>query len=160
MIELVTSQTKDLFIEVLKQANQRVLDKGEKMWNPSELTFTQLEKDYDGGYYYLGMFDGKLAYTAILMFKDVPFWGETSDQCNAVYVHKLAITNAFSGSGASMIMLDEIKQECIRLNKSCMRLDVRANKPKLIAFYERYGFKRVKTDEFYYGQGHLYEYVL
>ncbi len=160
MISQVNEETKSLFLNVLKEANQRILDKGEKMWLNEHLNFETLEEEYPDGLYYLGCFDNQPAYTAILMFKDIPFWGENSDKEDAVYIHKLAISNAFSGTGASMKMLDDIKEECVRLNKKSMRLDVRANKPKLIAFYERYGFKRVKTDQFYYGEGHLYEYQL
>ena len=52
------------------------------------------------------------------------------------YLDQFAIAPAAVGTGAARILLDAVKQRC----NDCVRLDVNADNPRAVRFYQREGF--------------------
>lgn len=145
------------FLTILQEANQRILDKGLKMWEKEKLTYDQFNKEYQNPIYYLGYLDGVPAYTVILLENDEYFWGEEGIDGSAYYLHKFAIGCQFSGKNLGAMILDEILNEVIQLGRCKLRLDVRKSVPQLVRFYISCGFIQKKEGFFYYGEGLLLE---
>jgi GNAT superfamily N-acetyltransferase len=56
-------------------------------------------------------------------------------------VHRLAIRRACAGQGISTALLEWAVDRARTLGKRYLRLDCDADRPRLRAFYERFGFR-------------------
>jgi GNAT superfamily N-acetyltransferase len=56
-------------------------------------------------------------------------------------VHRLAVRRAFAGQGVSVALLEWTVDRARTLGKRYLRLDCDADRPRLRALYERFGFR-------------------
>ena len=62
-------------------------------------------------------------------------------QTESAFVHRLAVRRRFAGGGISSALLDWAVERARLLGRDYLRLDCEASRPRLRAFYERFGFR-------------------
>lgn len=69
--------------------------------------------------------------------------GPECRQGESLFIHKLTAARRLKGRGAAVAMLDWAKARASEQERTYLRLDCAADRPKLCRFYEEYGFRRV-----------------
>jgi RimJ/RimL family protein N-acetyltransferase len=88
--------------------------------------------------------DGKIACIFAITFSDVLFWKE-KDSEPSIYIHRIATNPAFRGNHYVKNIINWGKSYCKRHEKDFIRMDTWSDNPKLVAYYEKCGFKLVGT---------------
>jgi GNAT superfamily N-acetyltransferase len=68
------------------------------------------------------------------------FWPDL-DAADSAFVHRLAVRRAFAGQGISTALLEWAVDHARTLGKRYLRLDCDADRSRLRALYERFGFR-------------------
>lgn len=161
IIKAETEEQKEQFLQVLRSANDRMAQKGIIQWLPCHLTAEAVFAEEIEPY--LLLCDGIPAATALLVTEDPVFWPE-KEKGSAVYIHRLSVAQDFAGMGLADRMLAFAAGYARGQGIPCLRLDCRADREKLCALYESFGFRFVDTVEVDVPGVHLcnarYEYCL
>ena len=72
-----------------------------------------------------------------------------------VKVEKLYVLPDTQGKGGGLYLLNRIRQEALEKQKYKLRLQVNRANDKAIAFYVKYGFEIVRSEDFDVGGGHV-----
>jgi GNAT superfamily N-acetyltransferase len=72
--------------------------------------------------------------------QDLLFWPDIP-QADSAFVHRLVVRRAFKGQGVSQALLAWSVARARSLGKQYLRLDCDADRPKLRAVYEAFGFR-------------------
>jgi len=80
--------------------------------------------------------------TMLVATTDEDFWPEDAPGV-ALYVHKLAVARRAAGRGVAQALLRQAEIETAAAAIPHLKLDCRADRPKLQALYESAGFQRV-----------------
>jgi len=131
------------FIGLLAEAARRMIRLGTPMWAVEALTAENLLEQYRLADMYIGMCGGAPAFTCVLQESDDTFWGEGSGAVGALYVHKVAVADAFAGQDMVGKLLGFAADEARRRGKTKLRLDCRIDRMKVRAIYDRFGFRAV-----------------
>lgn len=70
-------------------------------------------------------------------------------------VEKLYVLPNVQGKGGGLYLLSKIRQEAVDKQKCILRLQVNRANDKAIAFYLKYGFEIVRSEDFDVGGGHM-----
>lgn len=132
-----------LFASILQEAAQWLRQQGREMWTPEQLEAERLLKHNAIHEMYIGWVNGVPAATMILQESDPVMWPEHSVRSDSLYLHKLSVRRAYAKTGCSTMMIEWAKKEAKRRNKTFLRLDCAADRPKLCSFYEKHGFRKV-----------------
>lgn len=144
IIKAETPQQKAAFLQVLASANERMAKKGIVQWLPCHLTAEAVfEPDKEP---YLLVKDGVPVATALFSTEDPVFWPD-KEPGSAIYIHRFAVAEAFAGSGLPQRLLEFAADYARERNIPCLRLDCRADRERLRAVYEAFGFRFVDTVE-------------
>ena len=130
----------DVFLAILREVGQWLVDSGQTMWEPHTLTAENLVDDYTHGNCYVLYANDVPAATFILQWKDPVYYADVPDN-TAGFIHKVAIRRQFSGQNLFSAMLDFCRNECRKRGLRELQLETDATRPKLMAFYERHGFQ-------------------
>lgn len=76
---------------------------------------------------------------------DELLWTPEERAVNALYVHKLTVDRAHSGSGLGVRILDWAGDQAAQQGAKWLRLDAWTTNPQLQAYYLSLGFKHVRT---------------
>ena len=88
--------------------------------------------------------DGLLIATVSLDEVPAPeLWG--TQPPDALYVHRLTVTRAYSGQGIGALLLDFAGDYAARTGRAWVRLDCNKTNMRLQAYYAGNGFKHVRT---------------
>ncbi|MDQ0208727.1 GNAT family N-acetyltransferase [Alkalicoccobacillus murimartini] len=140
-IKPVSDHELELFSSILIEAAEWLSDEDKKMWELQGLTIESILINYKINELFMAFSNGEAVGTIILQTEDLLFWpNETKN--DAFYIHKLAVRRKFAGLGVSSGCLNWAKEKAIHENKSFLRLDCAADRPKLCFFYEKHGFKK------------------
>ncbi|WP_167954878.1 GNAT family N-acetyltransferase [Anaerosporobacter faecicola] len=113
------------------------------LWNRTNIRWEKLSKNYCiQDFYILYEEEEPIACMAITDV-DQTYWPDVS-KGEAFYLHKLAVKRAYAGNGVSKKMVTYAKELVRMKNKETLRLDCNADRLKLRALYENYGFHLVK----------------
>jgi GNAT superfamily N-acetyltransferase len=127
----------DTLIEAAKWVEQ--LD-GTVMWVEGELEEDCVRAEVDSGMFIVAEIDGQIAGALRFQLEDRLFWPDL-DGCDSAFVHRLAVRRAFAGQGVSRALLEWAVNRSRALGRRYLRLDCDADRPRLRAFYERFGFR-------------------
>jgi GNAT superfamily N-acetyltransferase len=72
--------------------------------------------------------------------EDDEFWPDDPG-ANAAYIHRLGVRAKYRGGGVSQRLMSWAVDEGRRLGRAVLRLDTDADRPRLRAVYERFGFR-------------------
>ena len=125
---------------ILAEAAAWLKDQGMELWGPEEIARSTIEPDVLAGAYWLARLEGKAAGTFRFTLEDSEFWPEAKPG-EAGYVHRLAVLPEHRGTGLARVMLDQAAR--LSEPRKYLRLDCESHRPRLRAFYERYGFRWV-----------------
>lgn len=129
----------DDFITVLREVGQWLTDSGQVLWDMDDLSVGTLVDDYTRDNCYVMYVDEVPAATFILQWKDPLYYDNVPDG-TAGFVHKVAIHRRFAGQNLFQPMLDFCLDAAQKKGVREIQLETDATRPKLMAFYERYGF--------------------
>jgi len=151
----------DAFAALLQEAACRMIRQKTPMWLPENLSPEKLLAQYAAEEMFIGYCKGKPAFTCALQERDDAFWGDASGDDGALYIHKVAVADAFIRQGMVYKMFAFAEAEARRRGKTCLRLDCRIDREKVRAIYDRYGFQNVGEKELFgWYHGISYEYPL
>ena len=125
---------------ILAEAADWLIARGMSMWQEGELAADSISADLADGLYYLAECDGVPAGTLRFQMSDPRFWPDVP-QDEATYIHRLAVRRAFAGGRVSHLMLNWAAEQTAALGRSFVRLDCDADRTRLRAVYERFGFR-------------------
>jgi len=149
------------FAALLSEAARRMIQQNTPMWAPEALTTEKLLSQYRLDEMYVGYCNGAPAFTCALQERDDTFWGEGSGDEGALYIHKIAVADAFTGQGMVYKMLAFATEEARRRGKTKLRLDCRIDRTKVRAIYDRFGFRTVGEKKLFgWYHGVSYEYAI
>jgi ribosomal protein S18 acetylase RimI-like enzyme len=87
--------------------------------------------------------DGISAAMMMLSWQDETYWGKQGP--DAGYLHGLAVRRDFRGLGLGAFALRWANDHVASHGRRYLRLDCDARNTKLCAYYESFGFERVRT---------------
>jgi GNAT superfamily N-acetyltransferase len=130
-----------LIAETLSEAAQWVeqLD-GTIMWVEGELEEDRIRAEVEAGMFVVAEIGGHVAGALRFQREDRLFWPDL-DGRDSAFVHRLAVRRAFAGQGVSTALLEWTVDRARALGKRYLRLDCDAERSRLRAFYERFGFR-------------------
>jgi GNAT superfamily N-acetyltransferase len=110
------------------------------MWVEGELDEHHVRAEVDAGMFVVAE-DNRTVVGAIrFQLEDQLFWPDV-DGADSAFVHRLAVRRSHAGRGISTALLQWAVNRARTLGKRCLRLDCDADRPRLRALYERFGFR-------------------
>lgn len=125
---------------VLRLAAQRLVDRGEALWEPQDFTPEELARRVGSGELHVAVHGDELVGVFLLQREDPVRWPDAAAG-EALYVHKLAVRPDLAGRGIAHAMLRFALGQAHAQQRRFLRLDC-APRPKLRAVYETFGFRR------------------
>ena len=126
--------------DMLLEAARWVDALGVVMWEEGELDSQRIAGEVAAGQFFVAEVGGELAGAVRFQLEDRLFWPDLDD-AHSAFVHRLVVRRTFKGRGVSTALLDWAASHARSLGKRCLRLDCDAERPKVRAVYERYGFQ-------------------
>jgi GNAT superfamily N-acetyltransferase len=127
---------------ILLEVSEWLEATGQKNWEPSWFTPESMIPHAERGELWLAWDGTDPVGTMLLATEDPDFWPEDSPG-DALYVHKLAVARRAAGRGVAQALLAQAEIETLAAGAPLLKLDCRADRPKLRALYETAGFQRV-----------------
>ena len=128
-------------IETLREAADWVeqLD-GTVMWVEGELEDAHVKAEVEAGLFVVAEVDGRVTGAMRFQLEDRLFWPDLNS-ADSAFVHRLAVRRAVAGQGISTALLQWAVDRTRTLGRCYLRLDCDAQRSRLRAFYERFGFR-------------------
>ena len=104
-----------------------------------------LKNDIENKQQYKIVIENQTAIIFTVFDADPLIWRER-DKADAVYLHRIVVNPAFRGMKLLRLVLEYAEREAKERNRKFVRLDTWGNNPKMIAYYESFGFRFI---EFY-----------
>lgn len=135
-----TERDAEVVASILTEAARWQEQAGTPVWLEGELTAAKIGAEVAAELFFLAEFEGGAVGTMKFQLEDPLFWPDlaTSD---AAYVHRLAVRRHFAGRGVSTALLGWAAKRTLQLGRHLLRLDCDANRPRLRAVYEHFGFR-------------------
>jgi ribosomal protein S18 acetylase RimI-like enzyme len=130
----------DLLAEGARYARTLGVDQWPERF-PEELIFSGIERNE----VFAGVIGGVVVSTLSLTWSDEVFWG--SDDSQAGYVHRLAVSSERRGVGLGRRLLDWAQTEVDRADRDHLRLDCLASNAALRKWYESVRFVHQRDRE-------------
>jgi GNAT superfamily N-acetyltransferase len=124
---------------IMTEASHWLLERGEPLWMPDEVTEGALRKRCPPESVLVGIAGGEPVAAALLEWRDERCWPGVVD---AGFIHRLAVRRAWAGQGYAEALLANAAGRTAAAGRTSMRLDCLADRHRLCAFYERCGFER------------------
>ncbi|HEY1791452.1 MAG TPA: GNAT family N-acetyltransferase [Opitutaceae bacterium] len=113
---------------------------GTPLWLDGELDEGDTAAQVAAGRVLVAEVGGEPAGTIRFQGEDPLFWPDLPDP-GAGYVHRLAVGRRFAGRGVSSALLRAAAARLRGMGRRVIRLDTPADRPRLRAVYERFGFR-------------------
>jgi GNAT superfamily N-acetyltransferase len=110
------------------------------MWVEGELEEEAVRAEAVAGMFVLAEVEGQAAGAMRFQLEDRLFWPDV-DGADSAFVHRLAVRRDFAGQGVSTALLAWAVDRARAVGKRYLRLDCDADRARLRAFYERFGFR-------------------
>ena len=125
----------DILTDALKWVEQ--LD-GTIMWVEGELEEPRVRAE--AGMFVVAESEGRIVGAVRFQLNDPLFWPDI-DGSDSAFVHRLAVRRSHAGKGVSTALLQWAVDRARTLGKRYLRLDCDADRMRLRAVYERFGFR-------------------
>lgn len=126
--------------DLLREAAEWVDALGVVMWDEGELDAARIAQEVADGQFFVAEVDGAVAGAIRFQVEDRLFWPDI-EQGDSAFVHRLVVARAFKGQGISTALLAWSVERARAMGKRYLRLDCDAERAKLRALYERFGFR-------------------
>jgi GNAT superfamily N-acetyltransferase len=125
---------------MLREAALWVDALGVVMWEEGELDPSHIAAEVEAGQFVVAEIGGDLAGAIRFQLHDPLFWPDLPPGRSA-FVHRLVVRRAFKGRGISQALLAWAVNEARTEGRDALRLDCDADRVKLRALYEAFGFR-------------------
>jgi GNAT superfamily N-acetyltransferase len=125
---------------MLREAALWVDALGVVMWEEGELDPSHIAAEVEAGQFVVAEIGGDLAGAIRFQLDDPLFWPDLPPGRSA-FVHRLVVRRAFKGRGISQALLAWAVNEARTEGRDALRLDCDADRVKLRALYEAFGFR-------------------
>jgi GNAT superfamily N-acetyltransferase len=139
-IRQATAADAPVLEEMLREAAAWVDALGVVMWEEGELVPARIEREARDGQFFIADAGGVAAGAVRFQLSDLQFWPDLTPGDSA-FVHRLVVRRAFKGQGISVALLEWAAGRARDLGKRYLRLDCDAERVKLRALYEAFGFR-------------------
>jgi GNAT superfamily N-acetyltransferase len=113
---------------------------GTVMWVEGELEEHRVRAEVDAGMFVVADAGGSIVGAIRFQLEDQLFWPDI-DGSDSAFVHRLAVRRSYAGQGISTALLRWAVDRAKSLGKRYLRLDCDADRTRLRALYERFGFR-------------------
>ncbi|MBB6053252.1 GNAT family N-acetyltransferase [Armatimonas rosea] len=127
---------------ILLEVSEWLVAIGQKNWEPEWFTPESMVPNAERGELWLAWDGSDPVGTMLVAATDEDFWPEDAPGA-ALYVHRVAVARRAAGRGVSQALLRQAEAETVAAGVPYLKLDCRADRPKLRALYEAAGFQRV-----------------
>jgi len=124
---------------ILEEAHAWLVSRNLPLWSPGDLTEAALRPAVEAGHYLLAFAGAAAAGTARLTRDDLLFWPDAVG-VKATYLHRLAVRRAHAGGAVSGALVNASLERARAAGSEFLRLDCRADIPRLRGLYEGFGF--------------------
>src|SRR5437762_5954653 len=135
-----TDDTPALVDTLIEAANWVKQLDGTTMWVEGELEEHRVRSEVEAGLFVVAEVDSHLVGAMRFQLEDRLFWPDL-DADDSAFVHRLAVRRAHAGQGVSTLLLQWAVDRARALEKRYLRLDCDAERTRLRALYERFGFR-------------------
>lgn len=125
---------------VLNEAAAWLEECNMQLWREAELSTDRVASDVENQLFFLAEVNGEIAGVVMFQLEDQIFWPDSAFG-EAAYIHRLAIRRTYAGRGLSEQILRWAAQRTQVLGRRYLRLDCFADRLRLRAIYERFGFR-------------------
>lgn len=141
VIRQATGEDTRTLVETLTEAANWVeqMD-GTIMWVEGELEEPRVRAEAEAGMFVVAEADGTVVGAIRFQLEDQLFWPDL-DGCDSAFVHRLVVRRSHAGQGISTGLLQWTVDRARSLGKRYLRLDCDADRTRLRALYERFGFR-------------------
>jgi len=139
-IRQATADDARLIEDMLREASAWVDALGVVMWEEGELDPARIEREAREGQFFIADADGVAAGAVRFQLADLQFWPDLVQEDSA-FVHRLVVRRAFKGRGVSTTLLEWAAGRARQLGERFLRLDCDAERTRLRALYEHFGFR-------------------
>lgn len=130
----------EIVSRILVEVAQWQEQAGAPLWLDGELGPEKIGAEISSGLFFVAEYANDPAGTVKFQLEDQLFWPDAPNP-DAAYVHRLAVRRRYAGKGISMALLAWAVDQTQRLGRRFLRLDCDADRPKLRAIYESFGFQ-------------------
>jgi GNAT superfamily N-acetyltransferase len=135
-----TDDTPALVDTLIEAANWVKRLDGTTMWVEGELEEHRVRSEVEAGLFVVAEVDRRLVGAMRFQLEDRLFWPDL-DADDSAFVHRLAVRRAYAGQRISTALLHWAVERARLLNRRYLRLDCDAERSRLRALYERFGFR-------------------
>jgi GNAT superfamily N-acetyltransferase len=112
---------------------------GVVMWEEGELERDRIAAEVAAGQFFIAEVDRVPAGAVRFQLDDQQFWPDLPPG-TSTFVHRLVVRRRFKGLGVSAVLMQWAVERTRDLGRSHLRLDCDADRDRLRALYERFGF--------------------
>lgn len=128
-----------IVLDILQESVNWLIQTERTMWSLDDVSEARVYPDVERGLFFVAMLEGKPAGVMKYQTEDLFVWPEITDGKSA-FIHRLAVRRCFAGQGISDALIRFAADRALASGKVWLRLDCAADRPKLRAVYEKYGF--------------------
>jgi GNAT superfamily N-acetyltransferase len=126
--------------DILTEAAAWLEQKNMVLWQQEHIALSVIDRDIEQGLFYIATYEGVAAGVIMFQTEDLVFWSDIS-QSDSAFLHRLAVRRKFAGGLVSKMLLQWAVERSRELGKHFLRLDCVADRPRLRAIYENFGFR-------------------
>jgi len=136
----------DLFKEAAEKINKMNIDHWQYWKNPPIEKIKWVEEGIQNKeFFFIELLNGENLGMVRILNEDLLYWGKQNEK--AKYIHSLVIKEKFNGQGIGSMVIQKVEHLAKAENCTYLRLDADSKNPKLPAYYENLGFKKVGTQK-------------
>lgn len=142
-IRNVKEKELELVASILAEGALWLREEGMEMWTEQQISPSKLLQNKAIEEWFIGFRKHEPVAVMSLQTEDPMLWS-AEHQKDALFLHKLCIRRKFAKTGLSQAMVNGAVEYARSRGKRYARLDCAADRPKLCAFYESLGFRKVR----------------
>jgi GNAT superfamily N-acetyltransferase len=139
-VRLALSGDAAIVTMILNEVAAWLAARGDLMWEEGELDEARVADEIARAQFFIAERDGAPAGVVRFQLEDRLFWPDVP-QTDAAFVHRLAVRRQFAGTGVSTALLAWSAEHARALGRRVLRLDCDAQRDKVRAVYEAFGFR-------------------
>jgi GNAT superfamily N-acetyltransferase len=135
---------------------------GIDQWDDSYPDRGTIQRDVDEGTVFIAGIDGVIAGMATLNEQQEPEYAAVRWRLfgRPAVIHRLMVAPSAQGQGVGRALMRFLEERGQSTGCNCIRLDVFAQNPRAVRFYEHWSYHRAGQVQFRKGTFHCYEKVL
>jgi GNAT superfamily N-acetyltransferase len=110
------------------------------LWEEHEVSSVNICQDVELGLFHIAFYEDMAVGVVKFQTEDLVFWSDISQEHSA-FIHRLAVRRSFARGRVSMALMQWAVERSRDLGKHFLRLDCAADRSRLRAIYEDFGFQ-------------------